>query len=203
MRLIPVAEEGRDGNGIGVIIQAPEAFQFDTIDDVLQRHRGGENRDRDRRRRSRERRRSDHGGGKGDAADDQLHDHARPRADLRADLERARRSARPATDGGAKSRNVSDRFHRLGRRRERRDDRDQRARSRRDHPHHRAAEIHAGRSRPAGPHLSPAREGRRRSAARRSHRSGGRSRADGRTATGRRALRNPARRRNDGAPARS
>jgi 3,4-dihydroxy 2-butanone 4-phosphate synthase/GTP cyclohydrolase II len=34
-REFPVAEGGCDGNGIGVIIQAPEAFQFDTIDDVL------------------------------------------------------------------------------------------------------------------------------------------------------------------------
>jgi hypothetical protein len=30
-----VAEKRRDGNGNGVIIQASEAFQFDTIDDVL------------------------------------------------------------------------------------------------------------------------------------------------------------------------
>src|SRR5437773_8315707 len=34
-RLIPVADPRAGGNGIDVIIQAPEAFQFDTIDDVL------------------------------------------------------------------------------------------------------------------------------------------------------------------------
>ena len=36
--------------------------------------------------------------------------------DLRPDLERAGRAARAAAHGGAKPRNVSDRFHRLGRR---------------------------------------------------------------------------------------
>ena len=51
----------------------------------------------------------------------------------------------------------------------------------------------AGRSGPAGPYLSLARERRRRLAPRRSHRGGGRSRPDGGPATGWSALRNPAR----------
>ena len=59
--------------------------------------------------------------------------------------------------------------------------------------HDRRSEIDAGRSGAARPRFSVARERRRRLAPRRPHRSGSRSRAAGRAATRRRALRNPAR----------
>ena len=51
-----------------------------------------------------------------------------------ADLQRARRAARPPAHGRAEPRKLSHRFHRLGRCRERRDHRHQRARPRRHDP---------------------------------------------------------------------
>ena len=60
-----------DGNGsIGEITQAPEAFQFDTIDDVLATSRRGiviVTDDADRGTKA-----LDYGGGQSDAADDQF-----------------------------------------------------------------------------------------------------------------------------------
>ncbi len=140
---IPLPRRGRDGNGNGVIIQASEAFQFDTIDDVLHDIAAGKmvivTDDADRENEGDLIMAAE----KATPASDQFHDDARARADLRPALERARRSTRVAAHGRAKPGNVPDRFHRLGRRGEGSDDRDQRARSRGDHPHHRSAEIRA------------------------------------------------------------
>ena len=83
----------------------------------------------------------------------------------------------------------------------RRDDGHQRAGSRDDDSRRRRSGDGAGRSPPRRPRLPAARARGRRAAARRPHRSGGRSRAPGRTAAGRRDLRDPQRGRHDGAAA--
>ena len=81
--------------------------RFDSIEDVIKDIRAGTHGHRDRRRGPRKRRRPRDGRGEGHAGSGELHGHARPRADLRADHRGTRGAARLAADGAGKPREPS------------------------------------------------------------------------------------------------
>ena len=199
VRGIDVAEKTSGRNGIinDCAGEGGVSVRYDRR--CRERYRARPHCHRDGRRRSRKRRRSRDGGGEGDAGGGQFHGEARARSDLRADFKRARGTTRLAAHGGAEPRNASHRFHGLGGCGARRDHWNQRAGSGRDDFGNRESKIVAERSRATRSRFSAARQRWRRVAPHRSHGGGGRSCAHGRAATGRSALRNSARRRNDGA----
>ena len=153
------------------------------------------------RRGPRERRGSDDRGGEDHAGGDQLHGEARTRADLHADDGGSARGARPAADGRPEHRPVRYRILRVDRSQGCDDDRDLRERQGGHRAGGHRSQDPSGRSRAARPHVPPQGAEGRRARTCRSDGGGRRSLQDCRPVSRRRDLRNPERRRDDGARA--